>query len=216
MRSYRQEAQESSQAGLGQHHSPRGLRDLELDAKVELIRSLVPLGLMHVQELLDQEVTALAGARYARKEESVEGRRHGSNPGTVGWRGNVCRFCAPHSRRGERDPVAVLRGDAWRSCRGRPAVEAGAVRDLLPQLRGRCRGGSRGDRALEFDGVPRLHPGQSADRHINGTYESTDLKNPERGSFCLKISNGAARYRGAGRARDAPSRAGRSERQPPR
>ena len=28
--------------------------DLELDAKVELIRSLVPLGLMHVQELLDQ------------------------------------------------------------------------------------------------------------------------------------------------------------------
>ena len=58
--------------------------DLELDAKVELIRALVPLGLLHVQELLDQEVTALAGARYARKEESVEGRRHGSNPGTVG------------------------------------------------------------------------------------------------------------------------------------
>ena len=27
--------------------------DLELDAKVELIRSLVPLGLMHVEELLD-------------------------------------------------------------------------------------------------------------------------------------------------------------------
>ena len=36
--------------------------DLELDAKVELLRSLVPLGLMHVQELLDQEVTALASA----------------------------------------------------------------------------------------------------------------------------------------------------------
>ena len=30
--------------------------DLELDAKVELIRSLVPLGLMHVEELLDEEV----------------------------------------------------------------------------------------------------------------------------------------------------------------
>ena len=35
--------------------------DLELDAKVELIRSLVPLGLMHVQELLDEEVTAVKG-----------------------------------------------------------------------------------------------------------------------------------------------------------
>ena len=45
--------------------------DLELDAKVELIRSLVPLGLMHVEELLDEEVTALAGERYARKNVSV-------------------------------------------------------------------------------------------------------------------------------------------------
>ena len=69
--------------------------DLELDAKVELIRALVPLGLLHVQELLDQEVTALAGARYARKDESVEGRRHGSNPGTVGLAGQ--HSCAPHA-----------------------------------------------------------------------------------------------------------------------
>ena len=61
--------------------------DLELDAKVELIRALVPLGLLHVQELLDQEVTALGGARYARQDESIEGRRHGSNPGTVGLAG---------------------------------------------------------------------------------------------------------------------------------
>ena len=35
--------------------------DLEVDAKVELIRSLVPLGLLHVEEVLDEEVTALAG-----------------------------------------------------------------------------------------------------------------------------------------------------------
>ena len=54
--------------------------DLELEAKVELIRSLVPLGLMHVEELLDAEVTALAGGHYARKDASVGGRRHGSNP----------------------------------------------------------------------------------------------------------------------------------------
>jgi len=31
--------------------------ECELDAKVEAIRRLVPLGLMHVSELLDQEVT---------------------------------------------------------------------------------------------------------------------------------------------------------------
>ena len=61
--------------------------ELELDAKVEMIRSLVPLGLMRVHELLDDEVKALAGGRYARKEESVRGRRHGTNPGTVGLAG---------------------------------------------------------------------------------------------------------------------------------
>src|SRR6266516_3850358 len=55
---------------------------LELNAKVELIRSLIPLGLMHVQMLLDEEVEALAGARYAR-EDGTAGTRHGSNPGTV-------------------------------------------------------------------------------------------------------------------------------------
>ena len=47
--------------------------ELEVDAKVELIRSLVPLGLMHIEELLDEEVTALAGERYARKAPSVGG-----------------------------------------------------------------------------------------------------------------------------------------------
>ena len=67
--------------------------DLELDAKVELIRSLVPLGLMHVEELLDEEVTALAGERYARKDASVGGRRHGSNPGRSGWPDSALRCC---------------------------------------------------------------------------------------------------------------------------
>ena len=55
---------------------------LELNAKVELIRSLIPLGLMHVQALLDDEVELLAGRRYARTD-GTSGTRHGSNPGTV-------------------------------------------------------------------------------------------------------------------------------------
>ena len=57
--------------------------ELEVDSKVEMIRALVPLGLMHVHELLDDEVKALAGERYARKGELERGRRHGTNPGTV-------------------------------------------------------------------------------------------------------------------------------------
>ena len=69
--------------------------DLELDTKVELIRSLVPLGLMHVEELLDAEVMALAGEHYARKDASVE---------------PVTGACASRMRRACRaDPVAVPR-----------------------------------------------------------------------------------------------------------
>ena len=84
--------------------------DLELDAKVELIRSLVPLGLIHVQEVLDHEVTALAGERYARKDASTGGRRHGSNPGTVSLAGQRVSIRVPRVRRvaGGRDPAPVL------------------------------------------------------------------------------------------------------------
>ena len=89
--------------------------DLELDAKVELIRSLIP-GLMHVQELLDQEVTALASERYARKDASVSGRRHGSNPGTVGLAGQRVPIRVPRIRRvaGSEIPLRsyeAVRGD---------------------------------------------------------------------------------------------------------
>ena len=97
--------------------------DLEVDAKVELIRSLVPLGLMHVEEVLDEEVTALAGERYARKDASMGGRRHGSNPGTVGLAGQRVPIRVPRLRRvaGSEIPLrsyAALHGE-------------GAVNDLL-------------------------------------------------------------------------------------
>jgi transposase-like protein len=72
--------------------------EFDLDAKVEAIRALVPLGLLHVKELLDQEVTALAGARYARKAASTGGRRHGSNPGTVGLGGQRVPIRVPRVR----------------------------------------------------------------------------------------------------------------------
>lgn len=72
--------------------------ELELDAKVELIRSLIPLGLMHVQDLLMQELRALAGARYARKDEEQRGRRHGSNPGSIRLGGQRVPIRVPRVR----------------------------------------------------------------------------------------------------------------------
>ena len=72
--------------------------ELEVDAKVALIRSWVPLGLLHIEELLDEEVTALAGERDARNAPSVGGRRHGSNPGTVGLAGQRVPIRVPRIR----------------------------------------------------------------------------------------------------------------------
>ena len=110
--------------------------DLDLDAKVELIRCLVPLGLMHVHELLDQEVTALAGERYARKEASLRGRRHGSNPGTIGLAGQRVPIRVPRVRSigGGRDSAAFLRRVAWRSGGERTSFEACALWDLVSEL----------------------------------------------------------------------------------
>jgi transposase-like protein len=55
----------------------------DVDSKLECIRALIPLGLMHVQEVLEEEVYRWAGARYAPKTPDLPGRRHGSNPGSV-------------------------------------------------------------------------------------------------------------------------------------
>ena len=136
--------------------------DLELDGKVELIRSLVPLGLMHVEEMLDDEVTALAGDRYARKDASIGGRRHGSNPGTVGLAGQRVPIRVPRIRRVAGGEISLR---SYAALHGERAVndrllDAGALWDFVPQLRGRSRGDSRGDRAVGVDRVPDVHPGQ--------------------------------------------------------
>lgn len=78
---------------------------MDVDAKVEMIRSLVGLGLMHVHTVLDQEVTSLAGARYARQDGGV-GSRHGSNPGTVRLGGQVLPIRVPRVR-GPRGEIAL-------------------------------------------------------------------------------------------------------------
>lgn len=78
---------------------------LELDAKVEAIRGLIPLGLMHVQELLDREVLALAGPRRAR-EDGAPGTRYGSNPGSIRLAGQRVPIRVPRVR-GERREIPL-------------------------------------------------------------------------------------------------------------
>ena len=51
------------------------LTALELDIKLYLIHELIPLGLIHIGEVLKQEVKILAGDRYKRN----------GDPGRVRW-----------------------------------------------------------------------------------------------------------------------------------
>ena len=74
---------------------------LALDTKVELVRALIPLGLMSISELLDKEVIDLAGPRHTRKAGHYAGLRHGANPGSVRLDGQsiamrVPRVCGAH------------------------------------------------------------------------------------------------------------------------
>jgi transposase-like protein len=71
--------------------------DLELDSKVEFVRNLAQLGMMHVQELLEQNVAALAGPRYSRGDQWA-GSRHGSNPGSVQLAGQTVPIRVPRVR----------------------------------------------------------------------------------------------------------------------
>ena len=130
--------------------SPRSAyADLELDAKVELPRP-GPVGLAACAGVA--RPGSDAGRRALRPERRVgRGAPHVQQPWDGGLAGQRCAdSCAPPSpHRGERDPVAVLRGDAcaivmWTtwlrrvlygiSCRNYEAVR---------------RGDSRGDRAFD-------------------------------------------------------------------
>jgi len=85
--------------------------ELELDARMELIRALVPLALAEISAVLDEEVRELAGERYAR----TGGSRHGTNPGSVKLAGQTVPIRVPRVR-GEEGEIPLssyrkLRGD---------------------------------------------------------------------------------------------------------
>jgi transposase-like protein len=70
---------------------------------VELILNLIPLGLMHVSDVLEDEVKSLAGERYVRKTGGEPGRRYGANTGSVRLGGQRIGVRVPRvrGRRGE-------------------------------------------------------------------------------------------------------------------
>jgi len=85
------------------------LRDkaVDVDARTELIQALIPLGLWHVKEVLEQEVRGLAGEKY--KRQGIEGYdRWGKQWGSVYLRDQKVPIEVPRVRdRGERREIRL-------------------------------------------------------------------------------------------------------------
>lgn len=71
---------------------------MAVDARIEAIQALIPLGLMHVQEELCREVVQLAGRRHERQAGGKEMVRYGSNPGSVPLAGQRIGIRVPRLR----------------------------------------------------------------------------------------------------------------------
>lgn len=70
----------------------------DLDTRVELIQSLIPLGLAAVADVLCQEVEALCGTRNSRKEADQPLRRWGRQAGSVYLGDQKVRVSVPRVR----------------------------------------------------------------------------------------------------------------------
>ena len=103
-----------------------------LDTRVELIQALIPLGLEAVQDLLQQEVTALAGARYQRAGGVSGYGRWGSQPGSVYLADQKVAVSVPRVRDVCHDQEVPL--TTYQSLRQPRRAEEAAVRKILKGL----------------------------------------------------------------------------------
>ena len=103
-----------------------------LDSRVELIQALIPLGLEAVGDVLQQEITALAGPRYQRSGGQPGYARWGSQRGSVYLADHKVGIEVPRVRdRGRDQEVPLATYQALREAR---RAEEAALRKVLKGL----------------------------------------------------------------------------------
>ena len=103
-----------------------------LDARVEMIQALIPLGLDAVNDVLQQEVTTLAGHRYARDGGQRDHARWGSQRGSVYLADQKVETQVPRVRdlsRGVEVPLAT-----YQALRSPRRADDAALRRILKGL----------------------------------------------------------------------------------
>ena len=104
MKSIKQNRNKSKRLGDPERRGLPFFFSADMDTKLELVRSLVPLGLMAVNDMLQGELETLVGPRYSRGGENV---RHGSNPGSVKLGGQRHALRVPRVRTRDGEEVAL-------------------------------------------------------------------------------------------------------------
>jgi putative transposase len=84
--------------GQRENITQQQIAEMQVDVRLDLIRSLIPLGLAQVAAELEQEVIALAGPKHSRKQPGAPSR-HGTNPGSVKLAGQSVPIQVPRLRR---------------------------------------------------------------------------------------------------------------------
>ena len=130
MKSIRQKRSKSKRLGDPEMRGLPSFLTEDMDTKVSLIRSLVPLGLMAINDMLQREVEELAGTRYQRDSACV---RHGSNPGSVKLHGQRHALKVPRVRTREGEEVAL---QGWTGLKTQSSNE-GLLRRVLYGLSSR-------------------------------------------------------------------------------
>jgi transposase-like protein len=102
------------------------------DSRVELIQALIPLGLEAVNELLQQEVTALAGQRYRHGDGQPGYARWGQQPGSVYLADQKVAVRVPRVRDVRRDQEVPL--STYQGLRRPRRAEEAALRKVLKGL----------------------------------------------------------------------------------
>jgi putative transposase len=103
-----------------------------LDSRVELIQALIPLGLEAVNDLLQQEVTTLAGPRFQRTGGVAGYDRWGRQPGSVYLADQKVAVTVPRVRDVRHDQEVPL--TTYQSLRQPRRAEEAAVRKILKGL----------------------------------------------------------------------------------
>ena len=80
----------------------------DLDIRVALIQELIPIGLTAVNDVLQEEVTQLAGPRYSRRKGEREKVRWGRQQGSVYLQDTKVKVRVPRVRNRKTDKEVTL------------------------------------------------------------------------------------------------------------